>query len=139
VRTVRIWLLLLLAGLLPVRGAVAAAMLCPVSHSGGQVELRLQHDDLSTPTTHQAMDDSAAGHDHSSAHHDHGGAHHEHDSSGHADKCNLCSACCSLTPMVSSSPMLLAPQDLANVSFPDLSAPAPIFFSDGQERPPRTI
>jgi hypothetical protein len=43
-----------------------------------------------------------------------------------------------VTPMLSSLPSLPAPQDDATESFPDISAPAPSFVSDGQERPPRS-
>jgi len=140
VRTIRIWLLLLLAVLLPVRGAVAAAMLCPMGGSGSQMELRLNGDS----SAHHALDESmaaaehASAHEHSSAQHDHPGGHHDH-GGGQADKCNLCSAFCSLTPMV--SPVLDLPQqqDLATPAFPDVSALAPTFLSDGQERPPRSI
>ena len=135
VKAVRIWFLLLLAVLLPVRGAVAAAMLCPVGSTGVQTELR-EHDH---PMGHEVMDHSLA--------HEHG-ASHDHASAGHADdghdnaafdKCNVCSAYCSLTPLVSTEPTLLEPSDLAAVKFSDHFAPPPSFISEGQERPPRTI
>jgi hypothetical protein len=108
--------LILLAVLLPVRGAVAAAMLCPPAAE-------------------------AAHHHMSSADH----AHHEHseDSGGHHSdstaKCNLCCDFCSMTLLLSSLPSVVTPLDLSSVSFPDFSAPAPSFLSDGQERPPRSI
>lgn len=131
-RTVRVWLLLLLAVLLPLRGAVAAGMLCPVAGSGIQSEL-MAH---AHPASHRMMDDSA-GHDHAAMHHEHSSdGHHDH---GAADKCNMCSAFCSVTPLVSSLPTLFEPLDMAATSFPDLSAPAPTFVSGGQERPPRSI
>jgi len=127
--------LLLLAVLLPIRGAVAAAMLCPVAETGSQVELRL-HDRSSG---HSAMDESAPI-GHVSMHSDHAaGAHHHDDGAGQPDKCNLCSAFCSVTPLVSNPPAVFAPLDTAAASFPDLSAPAATFLSDGQERPPRII
>lgn len=136
-KTVRIWFLLLLALLLPLRGAVAAAMLCPVGSTGMQNELRVQDRSVA----HEAMDHEAV--DHDEAAHEHGGADHGHDHSGHhqstSDKCNMCSAFCSLTPLVSAPVTLPEPLGLTTVKFTDLSAPPPNFFSDGQERPPRTI
>ncbi|NUO71086.1 MAG: hypothetical protein HOQ10_00015 [Frateuria sp.] len=135
-KTIRIWLLVLLAVLLPVRGAVAAAMLCPVGSIGMQSELRMHEH----PASHEAMDHGAA-HAHADHQHDHAGAGHHDDGQGQgaSDKCNMCSAYCSLTPLVSEVPTLLEPVDLAAVKFPDLSSPAPTFLSDGQERPPRSI
>ncbi len=125
-KTVRLWLLLLLAVLLPIRGAAAAAMLCPVGSSGLQSELRLEQ-----PHPHDM--------DHAKAHgHDHAGHHGGHDH-GAADKCNMCSALCSLTPLLSEAPRLPEPEALAGIKFPDVSTPAPSFVSDGQERPPRTF
>lgn len=134
VRTVRIWLLLLLAVLLPIRGAVAAAMLCPVAETGSQVELRLHDHSLG----HPAMDEAAQV-DHASVHLDHASGHHHDDGAGQPDKCNLCSAFCSVTPLVGSLPTVFVPLDTAAASFPDLSAPAATFHSGGQDRPPRSI
>lgn len=117
-KTFRIWFLLLLAVLLPIRGAVAGAMLCPAGSAGLQSELRL---------------------DAHAAHHDHGApSHHDEHDHGVADKCNMCTAFCSLTPLLSDTPKLPEPLALPAVRFPDISSPAPSFLSDGQERPPRT-
>ena len=135
-KALRIWLLLVLVVLLPVRGAVAAAMLCQVAGSGVQHEIgAAEH-----PLAHDAVDRTMA--------HDHGGDHGHADADapdgpqGHhdagSDKCNLCSAYCSLTPLVSAASALVAPLDLAAAKLAALSAPAPSFVSDVQERPPRT-
>ena len=131
VKVLRIWLLLLLAVLLPVRGAVAAAMLCPMGTA-----------------SHEAVVDAAAqdphaghhGHDAGAGKHGHGHGH-GHDQQGHAtpDKCNLCSAYCSLTPLASEPPSLPERLEPTAVKFPDVSSPAPTFLSGGQERPPRSI
>ncbi|MEO8154449.1 MAG: hypothetical protein ABI605_15370 [Rhizobacter sp.] len=129
-KTARLWLLVFLSLLLPIRGAVAAAMLCPASVGGAQ----------STASAHLAKMghhmQAAGGEDHAMHHH---GAQERagHDGSA-AEKCNLCSDCCSLTPLLSSPLSLAAPQDFSTISFPDLFAPAPSFVSDGQERPPRS-
>jgi hypothetical protein len=130
----RIWLLLLLAVLLPVRGAVAAAMLCPVAGSGIQTELAV----VNHPTAHEAMD-HAMEHDHGVSHEHAVGGHHDGHDHTATDKCNMCSAFCSLTPLVSEVQTVAEPLDPTAVKFSELSAPPPSFFSDGQERPPRTI
>jgi hypothetical protein len=141
VKTVRIWFLLLLAVLLPARGAVAAAMLCPVGTGGVQQEMVLsgeaaRHDAMEHMHAHPAGLGQAAEHGHAATSHDDGHTNHDHTTS---DRCNACSAFCSLTPLVSSVPSVFEPLDPAGVKFSRLSAPAPSFLSDGQERPPRTI
>jgi hypothetical protein len=138
----RTWLLVLLAVLLPVRGAVAAAMLCQVS--GPAVKLALA---VAGPSAGHAAADQALSHDHSAVHdhasaHDHapdpsGGGHPGHDHAA-SDGCNACAAYCSLTPFVSNLPPLVEPLDQTAVKFADVAAPPPSFVSGGQERPPRT-
>lgn len=123
---------MLLAVLLPVQGAVAAAMLCPVDGSGSQAELRIHAVGLSV-----APMDHMEAHHHAGGGHVHAGSHHH--GIGHGDKCNLCSACCSLTPLLGAFPSLASMLEPAGAAFPSLAAPAPTFFSDGQERPPRSI
>ena len=130
VKIVRIWFVVLLAALLPIRSAVAAAMLCPVSSSGMQSELRMhEHSAMHEATDHAMAHDHGAPHDHGSDSHDHAAS----------DRCNVCSAFCSATPLVSDVPTLVTPPDLAAVVFAELAAPPPSFVSEGQERPPRTI
>jgi hypothetical protein len=130
-KTVRICFLLLMAVLLPIRGAVAASMLCEVGGFGVQSELRMVERGGSPQQL--AGDPHEAAHDHGSA-----GQHDGHDHGG-GNKCNMCSAFCSLTPLVSEAPRLPEPVALPSVKFPNFSTPAPSFLSDGQERPPRTI
>jgi len=130
----RIWLLLLLAALLPMRGAVAAAMLCPVAGSGIQMELAM----VDHPTAHEVMDHAMV-HDHGSSHDHAAGDHHDGHDHTATDRCNMCSAFCSLTPLVSEAPTVAKPLDPTAAKFSELCAPPPSFFSDGQERPPRTV
>jgi len=132
---IRTWLLVLLAVLLPIRGAVAAAMLCPVAGSGMQSEVILHGEKIGHHTAHESMphDDGVGQHEHGASHHDHGG------SANGADKCNLCSAFCSVTPLVSNLPTSILAPDFAAASFPDFSAPATSFLRDGPERPPQSI
>ena len=128
-KVLRIWLLVILAALLPIRGAMAVAMPCALSGMD-------PHGETLYP--------DAAGHGHTVAanepvSHDHGDAAlHDHDKACQ-DKCNLCSASCSATPLVATIAGVPELSDLASVSFPELSVPAPSFLSDGQERPPRSI
>jgi hypothetical protein len=126
VKILRLWLLVLLAALLPVRGAMAAAMLCPPAGVGTQQELRSNHE-------HEG-----ASHAHAEHHHE-GAAHHDESADPGDEKCNLCSAFCSLTPLLSEMPGVPPPLEVPVESFPDFSAPAPSFLSDGQERPPRSF
>jgi len=136
VKLLRLWLLIVLAVLIPARGAMAAAMLCPVGESGVQTELRMQ----GGTSSHHAIDDAmTAAHSHEDQHHDHGGSSDHHDQGAASDKCNLCSAFCSMTPLLRHVQASLAPLEAAAAVFPDLTARPPTFLSDGQERPPRTI
>ena len=135
-KAVRIGFLLLLAVLLPIRAGVAATMLCAVGNAGVQTELRLSQ----PPMGHETMDHATA-HDHAASHDHAGVSHHDDGEHGQAasDKCNMCSAYCSLTPLAGTVPTLVEPLGLAAVERSDHTAPAPSFVSGGQERPPRTI
>jgi hypothetical protein len=139
VNSFRIWLLLLLAVLLPIRGALAAGMLCPVGEFGVQAEAQLvkhthAHEEAASGHEHQGADGSA--HDHAAAHGHSDGAAHDHGSA--ADKCNLCSAFCSVTGLVSTN-VTVAVSKPGSAVFSHLYVPPMSFVSDGQERPPRTI
>src|SRR5438093_787808 len=127
-RNIRTWLLVLLAVLLPVRGAVAAAMLCPVAGSGIQTEVILHGEKIGHHAEHESTP-----HDHGLGNHDHGG------SANASDKCNVCSAFSSVTPLVSNLPTPFLAPDFAAASFPNISAPATSFLRDGPERPPQRI
>ena len=137
VKTFRILLIVLLAVLLPSRGALAAAMVCaPV---GGEAHAEVSPHEHST--RHGAT--TIENHDHAQheMHAHASGSEHESlpSASDASGTCNFCCDFCSLTPLVSSFPNLVAPQVLSSVSFPDIPAPFLSFVSEGQERPPRTI
>jgi hypothetical protein len=149
VKALRVWLLLLLAVLLPVRGAVAAAMLCAPAGVGTQTEVRV----IDRALGHHGSDTTGGGH-HEHASHDHGTDDHglsaqanagdedtqgDNASGGTADKCNVCSSFCSVTPMVSAVTTLPLPLLTASTVYPALGSPAIAFLSDGQDRPPRSI
>ncbi|HWH82943.1 MAG TPA: hypothetical protein VNU71_11990 [Burkholderiaceae bacterium] len=127
-KTLRIALVLLLAALLPIRGAMAAAMLCPQGSHGAAAAHRMVM--------------PAAGHDHAAMLKE---QQHVHDAAGaasddgHAGGCSLCAAFCTMTPMPSAAPAVHAATLVRALAFPVLAAPAPVFQSDGPERPPRTL
>ncbi len=127
VKTLRIWLVVVFAVLLPVRGALAAAMLCPMTAPASTAASNAQH--------------AAMGHSMPDATPDHARmAHGQVDAqpTSAPDNCNLCCDFCSVTALANSLPTLPTAPAHATLSFPDLSAPAPSFLSDGQERPPRS-
>lgn len=136
-KVIRIWLLVLLAALLPIRGAIAAAMLCPPAAVGSEMPM-VDHGTGTDAQEHGHQGHAQHDHTGGSHHGDHGGAHDGKAPTSH-DKCNLCSACCSATPLLSAMPSVPQPHDQTAESFPDFSVPAPSFLSDGQERPPRSI
>ncbi|WOB05973.1 DUF2946 family protein [Piscinibacter gummiphilus] len=132
-KQLRLWLIVLLVALLPVRGGMAAAMLCGPMGTSGHAEQRVD-----APEHH--------GHHHAGAEAAH--AHHgeaagageaHHDGAGHDNKCTMCSAFCSATPLPSAVPQLPEPATVGATQFADLDAPAPTFQSGGPERPPRSI
>jgi len=129
-KLLRLWFLVLLAAMLPVRGAIAAAMLCPPAGLGTQGHAQSMHHDAAGHAHADGVDPHAQHLHADGTLHDHGSA---------SDKCNLCSAFCSLTPLWSEVAGIVEPDDLRDVAFPRLSAPAPTSRSGRQERPPRSI
>ena len=127
--SLRVWLLLLLAVLIPVRGALAVGMSC---HAGGQAPLQVH------AQVHATASSMTHAHDHGHAGaqaHSHGTDSHEADAS--ADKCNLCSASCAATALVSAERTAIVRQPVA-ATFPQPHAPPPAYVQEGQERPPRS-
>jgi hypothetical protein len=130
VKIFRLWLLVLIAVLLPIRGAVAAAMPCPNEstpvhhHMGASPDHRMMG--------HERMADAPQHHLQADGHPDHGHA-------GHGDKCNLCASCCTGTAMPSSLQAAFEALEPAGESFTAPATPAMSFLSDGQDRPPRSI
>lgn len=133
VKHLRLWFLVLLALLLPVRGAMAAAMPCMTAGAGVHAAgVATDHGDLAHHDgSHQAPD----AHAHEPAPDSQPGHGHGH---GSQDKCNMCSASCSSPPLAGTFPALDGPVVLSAAAFPSVSAPAPTFQSGGQDRPPRT-
>jgi hypothetical protein len=137
VKTLRIVILVLLAFLLPIRGAVAAAMLCPGGGDGRTAAVAVEQGHHETQAAHGMHDEHAAAHHHPSA-----GDTPDADASssgGHQPACQFCASGCCVTPLAFAPPSVQSPRLAATVSFPALCAPVPAFQSDGQDRPPRTI
>lgn len=126
VKTARIWLLLLLAVLLPLRGAMAAAMLCPMGSP--VVHMEVHGHEGSGHHAHEGSDETGM--------HAHGSAGEEANSS---ETCNTCVSFCSMTPLLSAMPTVPEVQELAVVRFPPIADSPPSFVPEGQERPPRSI
>lgn len=116
-KLLRVWLLVLLAVLLPVRGVMAAAMPCPPAaashaavpvHDGGQP----CHQGSETPAEQPAADMGG---------------------------CDLCSACGFAAPLPSTAVCgVPEPLGLRSAAASEPGAPAPSFLCGGLERPPRT-
>ncbi|WP_326538026.1 hypothetical protein [Pseudorhodoferax sp.] len=124
-KLLRLSLILLLAVLLPVRGALAAAMLCapaPAPAAAHEAPHGHAHE-------HGAVAEEAPQH----AGHDQGSQH-----AGHP-ACTHCAAFCSLTPLADTGQAALPDIALPAASFPPLAAQAVRFERDGPERPPRTV
>ena len=116
----RLVLIVVLALQLPLRGAVAGAMLCAPAGQGAAAHAH-----------HDAAHGDRADH---RAHDAHQTAHAE----THGANCHVCASYCSLTTLVSAPPCVRAPGVAATWSYPAWSAPSPSFVLGGQERPPRS-
>ncbi|MDE2607925.1 MAG: hypothetical protein KGL68_18610 [Burkholderiales bacterium] len=129
----RVLLLVLLSALLPIRGAMAAALPC-AGAAGATSGMHQMHE---MQASHGGHHDEAGADAHMVGKMSHGQHHHE--GAAGQGTCNLCSACCSVPPLASAVPGVPLPHAVASVAFPDLTFPAPSFLSEGQERPPRSI
>ncbi|MBX3619878.1 MAG: hypothetical protein KF891_07820 [Rhizobacter sp.] len=118
--TLRVYVLVLLALLLPLRGLSAATLLCeqhPMSHAETVAHAPAPQADARGGTTHD--------------HHDHAGAE---EGPGHH-----CLSSCSAPLLMSEPPALAVPAIVGMAVYPRLAAPAPSFLSGGQDRPPRRV
>ena len=127
VKLFRTWLLLLLVIVLPVRGAMAAAMLCLPQNDAKAERVVVDHHGGGL---------ASAGHD--NAQHSHDGSAAQQEGAGDSHDCNLCESFCSLTLLISDPPHWRHPPAQAALNVAP-SAPVPSFVSDGEKRPPRTI
>jgi hypothetical protein len=137
VKTLRIWLVVLLTVLVPVRGVLAAVMPCAPEGTGSRIGSHAEAPAFQTGHLDQRHAEQAADPAADSACDPGLSSHHGHGASGQ-DKCDACSASCGGSPLPSAAAGVDEPIALSSVSFPGISARAPSFLSDGQERPPRT-
>lgn len=126
-KLVRILFSLLLASLLPLQGAVAAAMSCP--------------HELTSPQAHEVSQPEDSVVDHEQMLDGEGMEHPPHPSHAAkvAGKCGLCAACCSGAALASSWPTDIRFIPTAAAAFPVTRSLAASFLSDGPERPPRSF
>lgn len=132
----RIWLVLLLALLLPLRGAVAAAMLCPAG-AHGLAPLSTEAPAASDHGAHPGAHDHHADVGDDAASEPAPGTSADASHTAHGSSCGICAAFCSATPLLSTMPVLPQAHEVGSLRYPGWSAPLTPFLSDGQERPPR--
>lgn len=134
VKSLHIFMLVMLALLLPLRGAVAAGIPCCDEHRGATQPLIMEH---SSDHHHAAQTEpgSIAAHQHG-----HSAFSDQPDSvtTAHAGNCNTVSSCCTVSPMLSTLPTIEVPVGVSRQSFPTLPAPAATFHCEAHERPPRS-
>ena len=132
-KQLRLFILILLSVLLPVRGALAATMLCPEGEATGTAVAVAGHEH------HELQSDPAPHADHSAAHHHAGEAANsdESPSGEHPTTCNFCASGCCMASICGVVPCVAPLGPTASVVFPLLTAPIPAFQSGGQDRPPR--
>jgi hypothetical protein len=140
VKRFRVFILVLLTLLLPIRGAMAAAMLCPEGEGPNQTAVAAPHDHHGgQPAEHHASHGPHA--DEASAHH-HTDADASTDAASygeHPTTCHFCASGCCMVSLLGTAPSLERPRVISWVAFPELVTPLPVFQSGGQDRPPRTI
>lgn len=117
-KSLRIYVVVILAVLLPLRGVSAAVVTCAQAPAPYTQTAGMSHD-------HQAHGEVALG-DASQSH--------EHDG---LDKARHCVSSCAAVPLMSALPSVASPTDASSTVFPRFAAPAPSFQSGGQDRPPR--
>lgn len=131
----RIFVLVLLAVLLPIRGAVAATMLCAEGQGPSSAAVVAVHEHGEMQEGHAMTLDHSSGHHHAS-----GDSPNQDSSSGeHPTTCQFCASGGCMASIVGKVPSLGQSSLTSSVYFPALTARVPAFQSDGQDRPPRTI
>lgn len=117
-----------MAILLPIRGAVAATMLCPEGEGTDTAVL------VAVDGRHDMHSDHAASHHHTAK-----DVTDDSSSVKHPTTCQFCASGGCMASIVGAVLSLGQHSLTSSVYFPALTAPVPAFQSDGQDRPPRTI
>lgn len=144
VKSIRALVLLLVALLLPIRGAVAATMVCPEMGGTGQ---RLAATAHAHQTLHLGGADAVVDHHHGDAqaragHQTHGApdpAATDAPDGAVSDTCHICASGCGVAALLTAFPSPWVATLVARALFPSVSLPALDFQLDGQDRPPRTL
>ncbi|MCE2658895.1 MAG: hypothetical protein LW854_11725 [Rubrivivax sp.] len=132
----RMVIMVLLALLLPIRGAMAAAMLCPADGSSPSTAAAVEQDLIAMPAEHGSHDAQAIAHHHLSCvdvSRDDSSV-----SDDHPTACQVCASACCLTPLAFAPPSVQASVLSTSDFWPALSQAIRAFESGGQDRPPRT-
>jgi uncharacterized protein YceK len=138
VKSLRIWILVLLAVLLPIRGAVAAVMGCAsvmTMHSSAPPMTSHDHQGMQMQEQTQTQTAADSG-DCCDGDHDGDGRGGD---AGASTGCGICCDLCSLTPMLGVELPVEAPQRVVAAVWVERSASSFTFQVDGPERPPRSI
>lgn len=144
-KALRLFVLLLLAVLLPLRGAVAATMVCAEPGEANQTVMAVgaAHHDMHSGhphgSDHDVSSDAQATHGDHAVHPPSVADSHDDGAWAASDTCHICASGCHAAALATTAPVVAGPVMTAKVVFPTISAPAPAFQSDGQERPPRSI
>lgn len=136
-KSFRVFVLILLAVLLPIRGAVAAAMLCPGGMEKSSAVMTAGEADHHTHASHDhhGMDSHGA----TEHHHAQGDAADESSPDGHPGACQFCAGGCCVTPLAFAPPAVQTPLVTCTAVFPAITERVSAHYPDGQDRPPRTI
>ena len=129
----RIWLLLLVALILPFKGTMAAAgMFC---HLGSDLPMSA----IVQPHQHPAAAEHDHAHGHAADSATQSGVHHDGGPNPLSSSCTICSAVCSAPPLPPAGLSLQLPVPAGAERFPALAPPRPSAVASGLERPPRTV
>jgi hypothetical protein len=137
VKNLRVVILVLLAVLLPIRGAMALALLCQGDGSGPSSAAAVEQAHVAMPAEHGLHDEQGK-----AKHHPCCGDASDDDTSvsdGQPTACQVCASGCCWTPLAFAPPSVQASVLTTSAVCPALSLAIPSFESGAQDRPPRTI
>ena len=139
VKVFRLYLLVLLTVLMPLRGAMAHVQSCASGNGNMVVQATAQaNHELSHADSHR-MNHADHGHDHLLA--SSGGATDTDptQSHGHQGKCSSCTLTCASACVALPSSMGMTVMQAVSPKFPSLTTLTSQFLAEGPERPPRSL
>jgi hypothetical protein len=142
VKYLRTILVVLLTVLLPMRGAVASAMLCPGQVPAGSEGAAAAHAQRAMPegqamTLHHEPAVPCGAHDHADEYAPMQ-AHDDATPASHAGACLFCAGGCCVAPLAFAPPSVQSPPLASTAAFPALIVRVAAYQSGGQDRPPRS-